>query len=142
MLTFLSSLPLIGSILSAISNFGLKMYDAKLAADGARDAKVVELGARQIQLDALEARLNAQAKSEIRHIWWAPENLFAYIAVTYYLKVITVDNVLGSVFDLGWHTPFLTGATNDAMNMIMVFWLGKRGVENVASIISAVFGRR
>lgn len=142
MLSFLSSLPLIGSIIQALGNFGLKLFDAKLAADGAHDAKVVELAARQIQLDALEARLNSQAKTEIRHIWYAPENLFAYIALSYYIKVITIDTVLGSIFDIGWSTPFLTGSTAVTMNMILVFWLGKRGVENVASIISAAFGKK
>lgn len=141
MLLLLSKLPLIGSILQALGNFGLQFFNAKLAADGAHDAKVVELAARQIQLDALETRLNSQAKTEIRHIWYAPENLFGYIAVSYYLKVITFDIVLGSIFDLGWHTDFLTGSTAAAMNMIMVFWLGKRGIENVASIVSAAFGK-
>lgn len=142
MLSFLSSLPLLGTILKALGNLGLKLYDAKLAAEGSHEAKVVELAAREMQLDEMEARLNAQAKTEIRHIWYAPENLFGYIAVTYYLKVITVDVVLGSVFDLGWHTDFLRGETATAMNLIMTFWLGKRGIENVASIISAAFGKQ
>lgn len=142
MLELLKLIPGISSLLQWAGNIGIKLYSAKLAAEGAHDAKVVELAARELQLDEMEARLNAQSKSEIRHIWWAPENLFGYIAVTYWLKVITFDIVLGSIFDIGWSTPFLQGNTAVGMNMIMTFWLGKRGVENVASILGAAFGKR
>lgn len=142
MLWVLKLLPGVSSFLQWAGNIGIQLYSSKLAAEGAHDAKVVELAARELELDQLEARLNAQAKTEIRHIWYAPENLFGYIAISYWAKVITFDIVLGSIFDLGWNTPFLEGSTAVGMNMIMTFWLGKRGIENVASIISAAFGKR
>lgn len=143
MLSFFASLPVIGSIINALGNFGVKLYNAKLAAEGSHEAKEVEVVARAIQLDALEARLNAQAKSEIRHIWYAPENiLFYFVALPYWFKAVTVDNVIGSIWDIGWSTPILHGDTAEAMTMIMVFWFGKRGIENVATVLGAAFGRR
>lgn len=135
-------IPGLSTLVQWIGGFAVQLYSAKLAAVGTHEAKAVELAAREMRLDEVEARLNANAKTEIRHIWWAPENLFGFIAVTYWLKVITFDIVLGSIFDLHWATPFLKGATQDGMNLIMTFWLGKRGVENVASIIGAAFGKR
>lgn len=142
MLSILSSLPLIGTIINAVGNFGIRLYSTKLQALGSHEAKVVELAARELQLDALEARLNAQSKTEIRHIWYAPENiLFYFVALPYWLKAVTVDNVIGSIWDLGWSTPILQGDTAIAMTMIMTFWFGKRGVENVASILGAAFGK-
>lgn len=142
MLAILAQLPVIGSILNAIGNFGVKLYDAKLAAQGSHEAKVVELAGREMQLDALEARLNEQAKAQIRDKWYAPENLMFYlVALPYWFKVVTLDNTLGSILDLDWSTPILHGDTASAMTMVMVFWFGKRGLENISSILGAAFGK-
>src|SRR6266403_116852 len=141
MLSLLRFIPGISRLLQWAGNIGIKLYSAKLAADGAHEAKVVELAARELQLDETEARLNAQAKSEIRHIWYAPENLFGYIGVAYWGKVIFIDYVIISLihdltgFDLSFVTLPLKGSTATAMTMIMTFWLGKRGIENVATIL-------
>lgn len=140
---FLALIPGISSLLTWAGNIGIKLYDAKLTAIGSHEAKIVELAAREMAVDETEARLNAQEKANILGKWYAPENLFAYfVAFPYWFKAITVDNVLGSVFDIGWSTPALHGETAKIMGMIMVFWFGKRSLTSVASIIGAAFGKR
>lgn len=141
-LKLLQLIPGISSLIQWAGNIAINLYSAKLSATGAHEAKVVELAARELQLDDTEARLNAQAKSQIRDKWYAPENLMFYcVALPYWFKAVTVDNVIGSIWELGLSTPVLHGDTATAMTMVMVFWFGKRGVENVASILSAAFGK-
>lgn len=139
----LKLIPGVSSLLQWGGNFLLKAYDSKLQAQGTHEAKVTELAIREMQLDETEARLNAQSKSQIRGNFWAPENLFAYlIAIPYWFKAVTIDNVIGSFYNFGFSTPALKGDTAKAMMMIMTFWLGARAVQSVASIIGAAFGRR
>lgn len=127
--------PLFGTILQG--------YTEKLKASGQHDNKVVELAAREMQLDATEARLNAQAKSEIRDRWYAPENLFAYtIALPYWFTVITLDYLIFPMLGIEHATGPLKGDTAVAMTMIMTFWLGKRALTSVASIIAGAFGKK
>lgn len=142
-LSALKFIPGVASFLQWAGGVGVQLYSAKLSAEGAHDAKVVELAARELQLDDTEARLNAQAKAMIRDKWYAPENvMFYFVALPYWLKAITVDNVIGSIWHMGFSTPGLHGNTAQTMMMVMVFWFGKRGIENVSSIIGAAFGKR
>lgn len=121
----------------------LGAYTEKLKANGQHDNKVVELAAREMQLDGQEARLNAQSKSEIRDRWYAPENLFAYtIALPYWFTVITMDFLVFPALGIEHATAPLHGDTAVAMTMIMTFWLGKRALTSVASIIAGAFGKR
>jgi len=139
----LSFIPGISTLLQYLGNTADKLYDAKLAAEGSHEAKSADLLARELRLDEVEARLNAQAKAEIRGRWYAPENLmFYFVALPYWFKAITVDNVLSQIFDLGWTTPHLQGATAQTMTLVMAFWFGQRGVQNVAAIIAQAFGKR
>lgn len=136
-----------GTLLSFLSGPFVKLalgaYTKKLESTGLHEEKVLELASRTLQLDALEARLNAQAKRDILGRWYAPENLFAYfIAFPYWFKAVTMDNVIGSIWELGWATPALHGATAEIMMMIMVFWFGKRSITSVAQIIAEAFGKR
>lgn len=142
MLSFLSALPVVGTIIQSLGNLGVKLYDAKLQAAGSHEAKVAELAKREMDSDDREAALNQQEKANILGRWYAPENLFVYfIAFPYWFKAVTVDNVLGSIWDLGLSTPALGGDTAKIMMMIMVFWFGKRSLTSVASIIAGAFKR-
>lgn len=124
-------------------NFGLNVYKAKLDGTNSHEAKAVELAAREMELDAQEARLNNDTKARILGRWYAPENLFAYfIAFPYWFKAITIDNVIGSIWDEGWSTPALGGATAEIMMMVMVFWFGKRSITSVATILADAFGKK
>lgn len=121
----------------------LKGYVEKLKANGQHENKIVELASREMELDGQEARLNAQSKSEIRDRWYAPENLFAYtIALPYYFTVITLDYIVFPALGIEHATGALKGETAQAMAMIMTFWLGKRALTSVASIIASAFGKR
>lgn len=121
----------------------LKGYTEKLKAAGDHDNRALDLAKRALELDAMEARLNNDRKTQILGHWYAPENLFAYfIAFPYWFKAVTMDNVIGSIWELGWSTPHLQGQTAEIMMMIMVFWFGKRTINTVAAIISSAFGKR
>lgn len=133
---------LLSGALGPLIQGGLQAYTIKLQASGQHDAKVVELAARQMVLDGQEARLNADRKRDILGHWYAPENLFAYfIAFPYWFKAITVDNVIGSIWEFGWSTPALKGETAAIMAMIMTFWFGKRTINTVAKVIADAFGK-
>lgn len=121
----------------------LKGYVEKLKATGQHENKVVELAARQMELDMQEARLNNDRKKDILGVWYAPENLFAYfIAFPYWFVVITMDFLIFPALDIKHAVLPLQGDTAVAMTMIMTFWLGKRAITGVASIIAGAFGKR
>ena len=62
--------------------------------------------------------------------WYEPTNLFGYIMVIYFGKIIVWDKVL----KLG-ATDSITGQGAEWAGWIMLFYVGKRGFENVARII-------
>lgn len=138
LLAKLVSSTLLGPLIQA----GLSAYSARLNSTDLHEQKTLELAARELDIQGQEARLNAQEKVLILGRWYAIENLLGYIMVAYYGKAIFFDNVLGSIFDVQWSTPALTGATADAAALIMTFWMGTRGIQTVASIIGAAFGKR
>lgn len=135
------------AILSVITGplFGtiLKGYTEKLKASGQHENKIVELAARQMELDGQEARLNNDRKNNILGVWYAPENLFVYfIALPYWFVAITMDYVIFPALNIEHATGALKGDTAVAMTMIMTFWLGKRALTSVASIIAGAFGKK
>ena len=65
--------------------------------------------------------------------WCTPENLFCYIMVVYFGKIVVWDKVLGS-FTAG-NTDPLAGEVATWAGMIMLFLFGKRGFENIARIL-------
>lgn len=134
----------IASFLSGpVLKLALGAYTEKLKANGQHENKVVELASRTIELDAKEARLNADTKRNILGYWYAPENLFAYfIAFPYWFTVITLDFLVFPALEIEHATAPLRGETATVMAMIMTFWLGKRAVTSVASIIAGAFGKR
>lgn len=124
-------------------NAGISVYREKLQSVNSHEAKEADLAARWMQADIREAELNQKSKSEIRDRWYAPENLFAYgIALPYWFTVITLDYLIFPALDIQHATGALKGDTAVAMTMIMTFWLGKRAVTSVASIIAGAFGKR
>lgn len=134
---------LLSFITGPILSGALQAYTLKLQANGQHDNKVVELAAKEMELDAGEARLNAQTKANILGRWYAPENLFAYaIAFPYWFTVITLDFLIFPALGIEHATAPLRGDTALIMSMIMTFWFGKRAITSVASIIAGAFGKR
>lgn len=134
---------LLSGALSPFISAGISLYREKLQSVNSHEAKEADLAARWMELDAREARLNADTKRDILGHWYAPENLFAYfIAFPYWFVVITVDFLISPALGFEHATGPLKGETAAVMAMIMAFWFGKRAVTSVASIIAGAFGKR
>lgn len=111
----------------------IKAYQAKLTATNTSEHIAADLAARELMVQDTEAKVQAQLKIAEIGRWYEPEKLFAYIMVIYFGKIVLWDKVFGHI----------TGGTTDAIlgdgatwaGMIFTFYLGKRGIENVARII-------
>jgi hypothetical protein len=127
-LSWLASLlsgPIVRSVLDG--------YKAKLDAGNTTERVVAELAARELDVQAREIEAGRQLRiAQVGH-WATPESLFGYIMVIYFAKIVLWDKVLA----LGSTDP-ITGAAADWAGWIMIFYFGKRGVENVARIMAGV----
>lgn len=119
--SFLSG-PLLGGI--------LKAYQAKLAAGNTTQQIDATLAARELAVQEAEIAAQAQLKvAEIGH-WYEPEKLFAYTIWFYFSKVL--------IWDAALHLGSTDAVRGDAAKwaaLIMAFYFGKRGLENIARII-------
>ena len=114
--------PIIGGVIDG--------YKAKLAAGNDKDRIAADLAARELDVQGRE--IEAQSKLRIAMIghWYEPTQLLGYIMVIYVGKVIVWDKVLA----LGT-TDSITGAVGEWAGAIIMFLIGKRGIENVARIL-------
>jgi hypothetical protein len=113
-----------------IVNGAIKAYQAKLAAGNTSENIAADLAARELAVQQKEVEVQAQYKTALIGHWYEPVNLLAYIIVAYIGKVVVWDTMLG----LGT-TPAIKGDVAAWMGMVMLFLVGKRGFENVASIL-------
>lgn len=106
-------------------------WKAKLAADNDRDKIAADLAAREIEVQARE--IEAQNTYRLATIgrWYEPEKLMGYAVAVYIAKLLVWDKVLG----LGSTDP-LGGWIETTANLIVAFYFGKRGAENVARIVA------
>jgi hypothetical protein len=111
-------------------NGAIKAYQAKLAAGNTSENIAADLAARELAVQQREIEVQSEYKRALIGHWYEPTNLFGYIMVIYFGKSIIWDKVLA----LGT-TDGLTGATAEWAGWIMMFYVGKRGIENVARII-------
>jgi hypothetical protein len=108
----------------------INAYKAKLSAENTADKIAAELAQRELAVQQAEVVAQTQLKiAQIGH-WYEPEKLFAYIMVIYFGKIVLWDKVL----KLGT-TDAITGAGAEWAGLIMAFYFGKRGIENVARIL-------
>ena len=121
LLSFLSG-PLLANI--------LKAYQAKLAAGNTTQQIDATLAARELAVQEREIEAATQYKVALIGRWYEPVNLLGYIIVAYVAKVVVWDTML----DLG-STAAVRGSVGEWMGMVMLFLVGKRGLENVARII-------
>lgn len=107
--------PVISNLLSAYNSY-LKSQtaDTKIAAD---------LAAKQV------AAATQLKQAEIGHAW-EPEKLAFYIVLAYFAKCVIWDTMLGY-----GSTGALKGDVSHWAGMVMAFYFGKRGLENVARIL-------
>ena len=105
-------------------------YKAKLDAGNTTERLAADLASRELDVQAKEIEVQHQLRiAQVGH-WYTPESLFGYIMVIYFAKVVLWDKVLA----LGSTDP-ITGAAAEWAMIIMMFYFGKRGIENVARIL-------
>lgn len=105
-------------------------YKAKLDAGNTSERIAADLAQRELEVQ--RAEIEAQNKLRIAQVghWYTPETLFGYIMVIYFGKIVLWDKVLA----LGTTDP-ITGQGAEWAGVIMMFYFGKRGIENVARIL-------
>jgi hypothetical protein len=108
-------------------------YKARLAAGNTQERIAADLAGKELELQQREMELQAQLRIEQTGRWYTPENLFCYIMVIYFGKIVVWDKVLGAL--TAGHTDPLAGDVATWAGMIMLVLFGKRGFENIARII-------
>ena len=101
--------------------------DAKIAAD---------LAATEIAAQTAETNTQTQYRISEFGRWYEPDKLMGYFVAIYFGKLLVWDKVLM----LGSTDP-LAGWAATTANLIVIFYFGKRGFENVATIIGKAIRR-
>jgi hypothetical protein len=123
----------LGSALPSLGKTAVEAYNAKLTSQNTTERIAADLAARELAVQQAETIAQNQLKiAEIGH-WYEPAHLFAYIMVIYFGKIVLYDKVFAHW--TGGSTDPLTGDAATWAGMIFAFYLGKRGIENVARII-------
>lgn len=122
--------PLLMPILNLFGGTLIDAYKTKLTAENTKEKIEAELASKAINLAQREQELATQIKIATIGKWYEPEHLFAYIMVFYIGKVMIYDAALG----LGSTDP-VKGDVAGWAAMIMMFWMGSRGVQSVARIL-------
>jgi hypothetical protein len=104
-------------------------YKAKLTAENSAEKTAADLAARELAVQ--EAETQAQTQIRIAEIgkWWEPEHLMGYTVAIYFGKLLIWDKVLA----LGSTDP-PEGFAATTASLIVAFYFGKRGIENVMRI--------
>lgn len=108
-------------------------YKAKLAAGNTESHIAADLAGRELEVQKREIEVQSQLKVAEIGKWYEPTHLFAYIMVIYFGKVVLWDKVFASI--TGGSTDPIYGDGAQWAGMIFAFYLGKRGIENVARIL-------
>ena len=114
--------PLLGTALDA--------YKAKLASGNTSEGIAADLAAKEVQLQQREIELQTQYRIASIGAWYEPEKLMGYCVALYFAKLLIYDKCFG----LGVTDPLL-GWSGTVANTIVMFYFGKRGIENVARIL-------
>jgi hypothetical protein len=115
----------------------INAYKAKIEASGKQDLVAERLAIREIEVQQREIEVQGEYKRALIGRWYEPTQLLGYIMVIYVGKVIIWDKVIG------WGvTDPIGGAVGEWAGAIIMFLIGKRGIENVASVVSGALKRR
>jgi hypothetical protein len=105
-------------------------YKAKLAAGNTSEKIASETAAGEIAAQVAETNAIMRYRiAEIGH-WYEPDKIMGYAVALYFAKLLIWDKVLG----LGVTDP-LGGFAATTANLVVVFYFGKRGFENIARIL-------
>src|SRR5690606_4283682 len=105
-------------------------YKAKLDAGNTSERIAADLASRALDVEQREKELQTQIKISAHGHWYAVENLFAYVLVAYFAKIYIWDAAL----HLG-STDAVKGDAAEWASLVIMFWFGKRGLENIARIL-------
>lgn len=122
--------PLIMPILRFFGGSLIDAYKTKLDSENTKEKIEATLAEKAYALDQRERELQTQFKIATIGHWYEPDHLFAYIMVGYIGKVMIWD----AAFHLG-STDAVKGDVGTWAGMIMMFWVGSRGVQSVARIL-------
>lgn len=125
--------PILNSVFGQAFSSFVDAYKAKLAAENNADSIAANLAARELDVQQQEITVQAQLKTAEIGKWYEPDHLMGYIMVSYLAKAIIWDNEFGSITH--GNTDPLKGELGTWAGMIMVFYVGMRGFQNVARII-------
>lgn len=114
-----------------VVNGAINAYKAKLQAGNDAGRIAADLAQRELEVQAREIEANAQIRIAQTGRWYEPDKLMAYAVAIYFGKLLLWDKVLA----LGVTDP-LAGWASTTANIIVMFYFGKRGFENVARIIA------
>lgn len=115
-------------------------YKAKLEASGKTDLVAERLAAKELELQQREIEVQGQIRIAMIGRWYEPTQLLGYIMVFYVGKVIIWDKVLASL--TGGRTDSIEGTVGEWAGAIIMFLIGKRGIENVAGVVSGALKRK
>ena len=125
--------PLLSFLGGPIVNGLIAAYKAKLDAGNTADNIAANLAARELAVEQRELEVTAQLKTAEIGKWYEPDHLFGYIMVVYFGKIVLWDKVLNYWTD--GSTDPIKGDAGMWAGMIMVFYVGLRGSQNLARII-------
>lgn len=104
-------------------------YKAKLSAENTTEKTSADLAGRELAVQQREAELQMQYRIAELGRWYEPDKLMGYFVAVYFGKLLIFDKVLA----MGSTDP-LAGWASTTANLIVMFYFGKRGIENVARI--------
>lgn len=107
----------------------LDAYKAKQATLVNHDTLAETLAAKELDVETREMELQTQLKIAQIGTWYAVENLFGYATLIFYAKVLLWDKA----FHLG-NTDALKGDVAEWAGLVILFFFGKRGIENALKI--------
>lgn len=117
--------PFINGLLSA--------YGVYLKSQNTAENIAAQLAARELAVQAQEIQSTTQYRIAELGYWYEPDKLMGYMVAILFGKIVIWDTILGlGVTNLhdGWMTT--------TCNLIVGFYFGKRGIENVAKIIQGI----
>lgn len=107
----------------------LDAYKAKLSSETNALTLTEQLAAAELALQAKEQELQTQYRIASLGRWYEPDHLMGYAVALYFAKLLVWDKV----FALG-STDTLAGWASGTANLIVAFYFGKRGIENVVKL--------
>ncbi len=130
MFIFTTILSWLGSLLGGpFIKAALAAYQARLDSQNTTQSYKEQLAAQAIALEVREKELDTQYKIATMGVWYTPDHLMGYAVAIYFAKLLVWDKVLA----IGVTDP-LVGWSAFTANLIVGFYFGKAGIENVLKI--------